>query len=689
MSLSPAAGASPQPSAPAKGVRFGTAVIGVCVAVLAIGLTITGASFWITTTYDRAIARSEVLMSSMRHHMTSDMYHDSMRGVVYKLMYAATAGDSAMQSEAATELAEYGAAFRGEIAAQDALDLPQSVATALESVREPLDQYVAAAERISGLLMFGNTTEATASLPGFDAAFSDLEDDMSAVSDSIEAANAVLGAETVATGHIAAIANWSALVLILALVGGLIVLSRRMVVGPLASMTDGFQRLSGGDLDVVVAGDTKIAEIGALARVMQSFRDALKGRAELTRAAEQTAEQDRARAAQASTLNRELGAVVRAAVGGDFSRRVDARFTDAELTSLAQSVNQLMETVDRGIADTGDVLSALAHADLTRRMDGNYSGSLGKLRDDTNAVCDKLRDVVVELRGTSQGLKMATGEILSGANDLSERTTKQAATIEETSATMEQLATTVLDNAKRAEEASASAAGVSRTAEQGGEVMREATSAMERITASSGKISNIIGLIDDIAFQTNLLALNASVEAARAGEAGKGFAVVAVEVRRLAQSAAEASSEVKALIEQSAGEVSAGSKLVAEAAGKLEAMLDGVRRNNELLEGIARESRAQAAAIEEVNVAVRQMDEMTQHNAALVEETNAAIEQTEAQAGELDRIVDVFTITDVPATRTAPPAARAAKAPRGSAREAARAYLTEGSAAVKADWSEF
>ena len=321
-------------------------------------------------------------------------------------------------------------------------------------------------------------------------------------------------------------------------------------------------------------------------------------------------------------------------------------FSDDELNGLAASVNGLVETVDRGLSETGTVLSAIARTDLTHRVTGRYEGAFGDLKNNTNAVAEKLADIVAQLKGTSQTLKTATGEILAGANDLSERTTRQAATIEETSAAMETLASTVLENSKRAQDANANANQVTATAEQSGEVMAQATGAMERITTSSAKISNIIGLIDDIAFQTNLLALNASVEAARAGDAGKGFAVVAVEVRRLAQSAAGASAEIKQLIERSSQEVAAGSRLVADAAGRLNGVREAVRDNTLLLEGIAQASRAQASAIEEVNIAVRQLDEMTQHNAALVEETNAAIEQTEGQASELDRIVDVFTLDD-------------------------------------------
>ena len=225
----------------------------------------------------------------------------------------------------------------------------------------------------------------------------------------------------------------------------------------------------------------------------------------------------------------------------------------------------------------------------------------------------------------------------------------------------------MLANAEQANEASRAAAGVTKTAEEGGVVMSQANDAMERITASSGKISNIIGLIDDIAFQTNLLALNASVEAARAGDAGKGFAVVAVEVRRLAQSAASASAEVKALIEQSGSEVKSGSRLVAEAAQKLQSMLTAARSSNAAMDAIARASQEQASSIEEVSAAVRQMDEMTQHNAALVEETNAAIEQTEAQAAQLDQIVEVFKVNASRRQRRA--RSRACKGDQGAAAE--------------------
>jgi methyl-accepting chemotaxis protein len=491
----------------------------------------------------------------------------------------------------------------------------------------------------------------------------------------------------------------SVAVVVLAVIAVGMLLFRR-VLRPLGRVTAAMRRIAGGELELDVPGLARRDELGEMARAVEIFRaNGQKIRA-LGEAERADAELAAGRAAETAGMSERLAEAVGAAARGDFSQRIATGFGQDNLNSLAGIVNRLMETVERGLAETGAVLSAVAAADLTRRVAGDYDGAFLRLKNDTNAVADKFADIVSQLQHTSRSLKLVTGEILSGANDLSERTSKQASTIEETSAAMEQLAGTVQQNAGRAHEASQVAAAVTHTAEEGGQVMAAANEAMERITASSAKISSIIGVIDDISFQTNLLALNASVEAARAGEAGKGFAVVAVEVRRLAQSAAEASKEIKVLIDQSGAEVSGGSRLVADAAGKLAAMLAAARSSNELMGGIARDSREQASAIEEVSTAVRQLDQMTQHNAALVEEINAAIEQTETQAVELDRVVDVFAVADSGDRAKKPAAAPAAvplapkarggvKAMQDKVRHAARTYLARGNTAAEADWSEF
>ena len=429
------------------------------------------------------------------------------------------------------------------------------------------------------------------------------------------------------------------------IIGAIGLVLSRLITRPIPRLAHAMQEIADGNYDTSVPYTSAGNEVGAMARAIEIARSNGQKISAMTEAEATRSVQEQAnRRGMMEELQASFGVVVDAAIAGDFTKTVSTDFPDPEINGLAESVNNLVATFNRAVSDIGQVLGAMANTDLTTRMNGNYEGAFAKLKLDINAVADRLSEVISKLRTTSRGLKSATGEILAGANDLSQRTSRQATSIMETSAAMEKLAVRVSKNAERAKSASANAIAVTKTAEEGGQVMDAANAAMDRITQSSGRISNIIGMIDDIAFQTNLLALNASVEAARAGDAGKGFAVVAVEVRRLAQSAAGASAEVKQLIEMSAEEVGSGSKLVGQAAGKLEGMLKSARENSALLESMAKESLDQVSAIKEVNQAVRAMDEMTQDNAALVEETNAAIEQTEARAGELDRIVDTFVI---------------------------------------------
>jgi len=306
----------------------------------------------------------------------------------------------------------------------------------------------------------------------------------------------------------------------------------------------------------------------------------------------------------------------------------------------------------------------------------------------------KLIEVVGQVQQGSQVVSGAAREIAQGNDDLSQRTQEQASSLEETAASMEEMTSTVKQNAENASHANQLASGAREQAERGGEVVARAVEAMGEINASSRKIADIVGLIDEIAFQTNLLSLNAAVEAARAGEQGRGFAVVAGEVRSLSQRSAAAAREIKGLISESVQRVQAGSTLVDESGAALADIVDSVKKVTDIVAEIAAASQEQSAGIDQVNHAVSQMDEVTQQNAALVEEAAAAARAMQEQSHELRRQMAFFRLDDnAPADEDVPaaPAARARPAPAAAPRRrpAVATAPVPVQATVASEWTEF
>ncbi|WP_394778216.1 methyl-accepting chemotaxis protein [Undibacterium sp.] len=308
-------------------------------------------------------------------------------------------------------------------------------------------------------------------------------------------------------------------------------------------------------------------------------------------------------------------------------------------TALVAKALQRLGTVKNAMEDI-----ASGEGDLTRRLDASGEDELAQIASAFNHFVDKIASVLMEIRTASESVKISAQEIASGNLDLSSRTEDQASSLEETAASMEELTSTVRQNAENAGQANQLAVTASGFAAKGGSVVEDVVATMESINASSKKIVDIIGVIDGIAFQTNILALNAAVEAARAGEQGRGFAVVATEVRNLAQRAAAAAREIKALIVDSVSQVESGSKLVAEAGGTMNEIVTSVKQVTDIMSEIMVATNEQSSGIGQVNQAIGQMDQVTQQNAALVEEAAAAAQSLQEQASQLAQTVSGFKL---------------------------------------------
>jgi len=424
-------------------------------------------------------------------------------------------------------------------------------------------------------------------------------------------------------------------------IGGIALLVvHRQITRPLGLVTQAMNRVAAGDLQADIGDFERRDELGDLARAFRAFRQASLDYRETQEAAKQ-----------------------------------------AE-AAMAQEQAYVVEALATGLA-------RLAAGDLIFRLGGAFPNGYVKLRDDFNTAMDQLQEAMVQIKTSILGIRGSADEISQSAEDLSHRTEQQAASLEESAAALDQITNTIRRTAEGSAEASKVVLAATTDAERSSIVVRDAVSAMGHIEQSSQQISQIIGVIDEIAFQTNLLALNAGVEAARAGDAGRGFAVVAIEVRALAQRSAAAAKEIKALIFTSGSQVASGVQLVGQTGQALERILINIGEINILVAEFAGAAAEQAGSLHEVNSAVDQMDHGIQQNASMVEENTAASFGLAAEAQQLANLIDRFDIGVMPElpVKRQPTASLAASSRSTPAMRAAGGALAAGQ--PNGDWQEF
>jgi len=418
--------------------------------------------------------------------------------------------------------------------------------------------------------------------------------------------------------------------------------------------------IAAGETDVDLSESVRQDEIGEMARSLAVLRDATLAKTRLEDEAEQSRTQSererRQRAEEAAERERQ--------------------------TSIA------VEALALGLRN-------LADGNMTHRIEQAFAGSLEQVRDDFNASVEKLQAALRSVGSNANAIQAGSAEVRAASDDLAKRTEQQAASVEETAAALEEITTALKDASRQAEDAGRLVERTRTSAEKSGEVVQRAVNAMSGIESSSREISNIIGVIDEIAFQTNLLALNAGVEAARAGDAGKGFAVVAQEVRELAQRSANAAKEIKALISKSGEQVHLGVELVGETGSALSEIVNQVQEIDKNVRAIAHSAREQSTGLQEISSAVNSIDQTTQKNAAMVEEQTAASHALATEADALNKLIAQFSIGTigtrrVAVTSTAHPAA--ASGARMLGNKVIRAFSggRANSASARAqDWEEF
>ncbi len=596
-----------------------------CLGALAVGMTAIGLSGWISASMVDGRMRSIIgdrIVPMQQLKAASDMYAVNIVDTAHKARAGAITPSKALEDITAAK-----ATIAQNWNAYSATEMTPEEETLIASVTEGLPAANAAVARLETILRSGDApalaqfveTELYPAIDPVSASIGALVDLQVRVAREDGAAAArVFQISLMIMGLVALFA------------AGVLAVTTRVILSrvsaPLQAMTAAMRRLADGDHGITVPAVGQRDELGEMANAVVVFRDAAVAKIQAD------------------------AEVVEAKARADRDQKAASEAAIAQQQALV-------------VQSFGVALEKLAQGDLTYSVTDDLPVEYEKLRSDFNAAMGALKDTMAVVVTNVSAIRSGSGEISHAADDLSRRTEQQAASLEETAAALDQITATVNKTASGARQASSVVQGARGDAETSGIVVRDAVEAMSAIERSAQQISQIIGVIDEIAFQTNLLALNAGVEAARAGDAGRGFAVVASEVRALAQRSAEAAKEIKTLISASTSQVDTGVKLVGQTGEALQRIVGRVAEIDGLVSEIAASANEQATGLQQVNTAVNQMDQVTQQNAAMVEQSTAASHSLTQEAEGLASSVARFRIGDAAPSKARAPAPAARPVP--------------------------